>query len=120
MQKDRLTNHLFVGLRHHRLMSRCNYTRLGFLVFALSTMAAAALTLDDYLRDGRVQEGMVAFANPKDNAGRFSLGLLQALDGLQQFSAGSGKLGVSAEALRSGLPFLRIMMAETTPTSGSR
>jgi hypothetical protein len=101
-------------------MSGRNLIQLGLLLFALPVMAAAPRTLDAYLSEGRVQDGMVAFANAKDNAGRFSLALLQALDGLQQFSAGSGKLGVSGEALRGGLPFFRVMMPMSMPPPGAR
>jgi hypothetical protein len=99
-------------------MSGRDLIRLGPLLFALPAMAATR-TLDAYLSEGRVQEGMVAFADAKDNSGRFSLALLQALDGLQQFSAGSGKLGVRREMVRDGLPFFRIMMPEPTPPPGA-
>ena len=76
----------------------------------LPAAAAAPRTFDGFLSEGRIQEGLRAFASPKDNAARFSLGLLQALDGLQQFSAGSVKLGVNEEIIARGLPFFRVMM----------
>jgi len=85
---------------------------LSLLLVALRTVAApTARPLDSYLRDGRIQEGLVAYASPKSNGDKFSLAMLQVLDGLQQFSAGSGKLGVNPEIIRDSLPFFRVMSA---------
>ena len=91
-------------------MQRRRLTQLGLLLLALPAAAAAPRTLDGFLSEGRIQEGLRAFASPRDNAARFSLAVLQALDGLQQFSAGSCKLGVSGEIIARGLPFFRAMM----------
>jgi hypothetical protein len=91
-------------------VQRQRLIQLGLLFLVLPAAAAAPRTLDGFLSEGRIQEGLRAFASPKDNAARFSLGLLQALDGLQQFSAGSGKLGVNGEMIARGLPFFRVMM----------
>ena len=83
--------------------------QMSLLFLGLSATAATPRTLDGFLRDGRIQEGLVAFGSPKNNADRFSLAVLQVLDGLQQFSAGSSKLGINPQFIRSGLPFFRVM-----------
>lgn len=83
---------------------------LGFSILFVSVKAATPRALDSYLRDGRIQEGLVVFASPKSNADKFSLAVLQALDGFQQFSADSGKLGVNQEFVQGGIPFFRMML----------
>ncbi len=80
---------------------------VGLLLVALSGPATAVQPLDEFLRDGRLQDGLAAYANPPDNAGRFSLAILQSLDGLQKFVAGAGKLGLNPEMAQSGIPFFR-------------
>ena len=77
---------------------------------ALSGTANTLPPLDEYIRDGRFHDGLVAYASPANNNERFSLAVLQALDGLQQFSAGFNKLGINPELARSGIPFLRVVV----------
>ncbi len=65
--------------------------------------------LDSYLGAGKLQDGITAFANPPNDGDRFSLGILQALQGLQQFSDGAGRLGIRETLVNSGLPFFRVL-----------
>ena len=83
---------------------------VSLLFLALCGSAKAAPPLDDFLRDGRLQDGQAAYAEPADNAERFSLAFLQALKGLQQFVAGANELGINPEMARSGIPFLRAIV----------
>jgi hypothetical protein len=83
---------------------------LGIFITASLACAAPAHPLDYYLRDGRIQDGLDAFASPKNDKEKFSLAVLQALDGLQQFSAGSCHLGVRHDFINGSLPFFRVMM----------
>jgi hypothetical protein len=76
---------------------------------ALPVLGDTPRTLDGFLRDGRIEEGLAAFASPKNNSDRFSLGILQALGGLQEFISGSAKLGVNQDFVRSSIPFFRVM-----------
>jgi hypothetical protein len=69
--------------------------------------------LDGYLRAGEIDKGLVAFAKPADDAGRFSLGMLQLLQGLQAFSADAAKLGVKQSQATRSLPFFRILPRST-------
>jgi hypothetical protein len=98
--------------------------RLSLALLALwgGAAAQAAPALDDFLRDGKLREGLKAYAAPTNNAERFSLAVLQALDGFQQFSTGFNQLGfnpeISRELARSRLPFLR--MAKPNGKPGSR
>jgi hypothetical protein len=78
----------------------------------LAQMRATAGTpdsLDAFLREGRIKEALTAYAAPSDNAGRFSLAVVQALDGLQQFSAGMHSVGINPEFVQSGIPFFRVV-----------
>ena len=78
----------------------------------LAGMPAAAGTpdsLDSFLREGRIKEALTAYAAPSENAGRFSLAVLQALAGLQQFSAGMHNIGINPEFVQSGIPFFRVV-----------
>lgn len=84
----------------------CSF-QLILLLFATPADAAAPDSLDRYLREGRIDDGIAAYALATNNAGRFSLAVLQALNGLQGFSASLNKLGLHPEFIRSGLPFLR-------------
>jgi hypothetical protein len=85
-------------------------TKLFLTALLLAATAAAVLpgTVDDFMREGRVKEALTQYATPSDDAGWFSLGLLQALDGLQQFSAGMHKLGLNPSATRN-VPFFRVV-----------
>ena len=80
---------------------------VSLLVAPLST-ATAAEELDAYLRSGRIQEGLQAFAQPRDNAEQFSLGVLQTLAALQGFSADMAQLDINP-ATAQRLPFFRIV-----------
>ncbi len=80
---------------------------LVLLGTVLSAGASAPKPLDDFLHTGQIHEGLAAFASPKNNSERFSLAALQALDGMQQFSAGLHQLGINPEFTR--LPFLRVV-----------
>jgi hypothetical protein len=90
-------------------MIRKHLIWLGLLLLAIPGAASTTETLDGFLREGRIKEGLTAFAAPSDNAGRFSLGVLQALDGLQQFSAGLHNVGINPEFIQSGIPFFRVV-----------
>lgn len=82
---------------------------LGLIFAAVSVSEATVKPLDEFVRDGLLSEGLAAYAAPTDNAGRFSLATLQALEGLQQFVVGLNKLGLNPELARSGIPFLRVV-----------
>lgn len=81
------------------------------------TPADTPTDLDGFLRAGMIREGLRHFAEPTDNGGRFSLAVLQAIDGLQQFSAGLNRLSFRRDLDRSfqGLPFFRVAI----PTAGT-
>jgi hypothetical protein len=82
---------------------------LGLLLTLMPAPADTTNALDGFLRDGRIHEGLAAFASPKNNSERFSLAVLQTLDGLQQFSAGLYKLGIKPDFIQSGIPFFRVV-----------
>jgi len=63
--------------------------------------------LDAYLRAGKLQEGVAAFSQASTDGDRFSLAVLQSLQGLQQFANGAGELGLQRTLANSGLPFFR-------------
>jgi hypothetical protein len=65
--------------------------------------------LDAYLASGKLQDGLTAFAKPASDGDRFSLAVLQSLQGLQQFANGASSLGISRALTSSGLPFLRVL-----------
>lgn len=90
-------------------MIRKHLIRLGLLLLAIPGTASTPETLDGFLREGRIKDGLAAYATSSDNAGRFSLGVLQALDGLQQFSAGMYSVGIKPEFVQSGIPFFRVV-----------
>jgi hypothetical protein len=99
-------------------MSTRHSIGLGLVLLAITSgFASAAAPLNDFLRDGRLRDGMAAYAAPKDNAGRFSLAVLQSLDGLQQFSTGFSRLGIDPELARS-MPFLRAVVPNQQEASG--
>jgi hypothetical protein len=83
---------------------------LGLILVAVSGLAAPVKPLDEFVRDGLLRDGVMAYAAPTDNAGRFSLATLQALEGLQEFVLGFNKLGLNPELARSGIPFLRAVI----------
>ncbi|MFT3780979.1 MAG: hypothetical protein QM790_03120 [Nibricoccus sp.] len=90
------------------------------LAMALTLLASISkaqdIRLNNYLSTGKLQDGLTAFAKPSDDAERFSLGVLQALQGLQQFADGAGKLGIKQSVGRS-IPFFRIV-PPASPASG--
>jgi len=69
--------------------------------------------LDAYLTSGKLQEGITAFAKPTSDADRFSLAVLQSLQGLQQFADGADSLGIKSTLANSGLPFFRVLPHQT-------
>jgi len=77
------------------------------LVLLTSILKAQDTKLDGYLRSGKLQDGLNAFAKPANDADRFSLAVLQTLQGVQQFSDGASKLGIK-QTLGRSLPFFRI------------
>lgn len=83
---------------------------LGLILVAFSGSAAAVKPLNEFVRDGLLREGVMAYAAPTNNAGRFSLATLQVLEGLQRFVVGFNKLGLNPELARSGIPFLRVVI----------
>lgn len=70
----------------------------------------APASLDEFLHQGRISEGLTAYAAPANNVERFSLATLQAIDGLQRFSVGFNRFGLSSQFARNGLPFLRAII----------
>ena len=94
------------------------YSIIACLALAAFTGQARALPpLDEFIQDGRLRDGLAAYAAPANDAERFSLAVLQALDGLQQFSTGFNKLGLNPLLARSGLPFLRAIVSEPSATA---
>ncbi|MFT3870785.1 MAG: hypothetical protein QM715_20220 [Nibricoccus sp.] len=88
------------------------------LALLTSLLKAQDTKLDGYLRSGKLQDGLNAFAKPANDGERFSLAVLQTLQGLQQFGDGAGKLGIK-QSLGRNLPFFRILPATQpagTPT----
>jgi len=86
--------------------------------FLKLTLALALLTpvlkaqdtrLDAFLASGKLQAGLTAFSKPSTDGDRFSLAVLQSLQGLQQFADGAGKLGIKQSLASSGLPFFRVL-----------
>jgi len=69
--------------------------------------------LDAYLTSGKLQDGLAAFAKPASDADRFSLAVLQSLQGLQQFADGADSLGIKSTLANSGLPFFRVLPHQT-------
>jgi len=73
---------------------------------APAIFAGGDTKLDQYLQNGRIREGLEYFSPRQDNnVNRFSLGVLQVLDGVLQFRSGFHKLGIKPELAQSGLPF---------------
>jgi len=87
----------------------------SLLKFALALALLAPLLkaqdtrLDTYLANGKLQDGIAAFSKPTSDGDRFSLAVLQSLQGLQQFADGAGKLGIKKTLANSGLPFFRVL-----------
>jgi hypothetical protein len=76
----------------------------------LPALATAAAPLDEYVRDGRIQEGLSDYASPRTDADRFSLAVLQVMEGVQQFSVQFNELGMRQDSPLSFLPFMRIVV----------
>ena len=100
-------------------MSARRWMGLALVFASLSGSAGAAPPLDDFLRDGRYRDGLAAFAAPAGNAERFSLAVLQALDGFQRFAAGLGHLGLNPDLARSGIPFFRAATPARAPEAAA-
>ncbi len=86
------------------------------LALALLTpvLNAQSPNLDAYLTSGKLQDGLAAFSKPSNDADRFSLAVLQSLQGLQQFADGAAKLGIKQSLAGSGLPFFRVLPRSAT------
>jgi hypothetical protein len=69
------------------------------------------MSLDDLLKHGLIREGLQRYANPSSDAERFSLALLQTLDGAQAFCAGMNRFSYRNDLHRMlpALPFLRLI-----------
>lgn len=93
----------------------------GFVLILIvkSLSAPAAPALDEFVRNGDFRGGLSAYASPVDNADRFSLALLQALDGAQQFYTGFNQLALQPDIKRMRLPFLRLAAATNPPSPGA-
>jgi hypothetical protein len=94
-------------------MIRKSLIPLSLLFLLTHASASTPESLNAFLRDGRITEGLAAYAAPSGNAGKFSLGVLQALDGLQRFSAGMHNLGINPEFVQTGIPFFRVVTPGT-------
>lgn len=94
-----------------RLLHALNFRPLlaTTLLLGMHAIASTPDSLDGFLREGRIKEALTAYAAPPDNGGRFSLAVLQALEGLQQFSAGMHNVGINPEFIQSGIPFFRVV-----------
>lgn len=68
----------------------------------------AAEPLDAYLREGNIQQGLTDYAQPADDGERFSLAVLQVLDGVQKFSAGMNRYELNPETMGE-IPFFRVV-----------
>ena len=84
------------------------------LVLLTPILKAQDTRLDGFLTSGKLQDGLTAFAKPTSDADRFSLAVLQSLQGLQQFADGAGKLGIKQSLASSGLPFFRVLPRQTS------
>jgi len=78
-------------------------------VFVLTPPLGAAPPLQQFLEKGQVAEGLAAYEGEEAAAAKFSLALLQVLNGVQDFSRGFQALGIRSELAQSGLPFLRMV-----------
>ena len=88
------------------------------LIFAATAVVAAPGPLDEYTSEGRIQEGLSAYASPENDGERFSLAVLQILGGVQEFSNDFDALGVRPDSPLSFLPFLRIVVPSSkTPAT---
>ncbi len=74
----------------------------------LAGVAQAQTGVDAFLREGKIREGLAAFARPKTNADAFSLALLQTLDGVQHFTADLAAMGLQGDGVRRNFPFFRM------------
>ncbi|MBK9991236.1 MAG: hypothetical protein IPP19_11015 [Verrucomicrobia bacterium] len=79
------------------------------LVVFMPILKAQDVRLNGYLTSGKLQDGVAAFSKPANDAERFSLAVLQSLQGLQQFADGGSRLGFSRTLTSTGLPFLRAL-----------
>lgn len=80
------------------------------LLLAVGPLSAgAAPPLQSFLKEGRLPAALEAYATPADDGERFSLGLLQVLEAVQNFSLGFQQLGIRPEMASSGIPFFRII-----------
>jgi hypothetical protein len=82
-----------------------------------SLVRSATVELDDFLAEGKLADGLAAFARPSDDAGRFSLAVLQTLSGVQKFCAGFYQIGQPQSSVRRFIPFLRVPPDQVAPTS---
>lgn len=82
---------------------------IGLIVFMLATTVTAVPPVQSFLKDGKLKDAMVAYANPSNDGEKFSLGLLQVLDAVQTFSLGFQQLGIRPELASSGIPFFRVI-----------
>ncbi len=98
---------LWAGGRNAKLVY---LAQLGLLLLAVPVGAGTPPAVDGFLREGRIKEGLAAYASAANNAERFSLAVLQALSGLQHFSASMSTLGINPEFVQSGIPFLRVVV----------
>ena len=84
------------------------------LALLTSLLKAQSPNLDAFLASGKLQEGLTAFAKPASDADRFSLAVLQSLQGFQQFADGAGNLGIKQSLANSELPFFRVLPRSST------
>lgn len=80
-------------------------------IFCCASVSAAteevSTRLDAFLKEGKLEEGLQHFADATDNQDLFALGMLQALDGLQAFSAGLNRFPYRQDGILRDIPFLR-------------
>ncbi len=99
-----------------RMATRLRWFLLAHLIAtAFSALAEAPPTINTLLAEGRIRDGLELYASPDSDSERFSLAMLQSLDGLQRFSVGFQGLGVKSELASSGLPFFRVLIPARAP-----
>lgn len=86
----------------------------ALLAAAAATASAAPPPLDTFLREGQLREGIEAYTSPTDNAGRFSLAVLEIVEGARQFGVGLTGLALHPDFRNGQFPFLRLAGSDRT------
>jgi hypothetical protein len=87
---------------------------LGLGLIAITNLAGAEPTLDEFLKRGQLDAALAAYAQPRTDAERFSLAATQVLASARDFSAGFNRLSLHPNLRSSGLPFLRAVVQDVS------